>query len=175
MSDARAIPERPEVFYTVATAGFPVVEKPLSGWEKLYVNGAVRKTLLLIILAVTWEVYARWLDNSLLVPTFSATVDAFIRSVASGALPQAAVYTISMLLKGYIAGLAIAAVLTALATSTRIGADLLETLTAEDRTAMGWASRGKPSKNRRSSSRSRVCTLIRSVKSASWVAVGSSP
>jgi len=130
MSDARAIPERPEVFYTVATAGFPVVEKPLSGWEKLYVNGAVRKTLLLIILAVTWEVYARWLDNSLLVPTFSATVEAFIRSVASGALPQAAVYTISMLLKGYIAGLAIAAVLTALATSTRIGADLLETLTA---------------------------------------------
>src|SRR5438046_357447 len=121
---------RPEVFYTVATAGFPVVEKPLSAWEKLYENGAVRKTVLLMILAAAWEMYARWLNNPLLVPTFSATVEAFFRSVASGALPQAAIYTISMLLKGYIAGLAIAAVLTALATSTRIGADLLETLTA---------------------------------------------
>ena len=35
-----------------------------------------------------------------------------------------------MLLKGYAAGLAIAALLTAFATATRIGADLLETLTA---------------------------------------------
>jgi len=121
---------RPDVFYTVSTAGFPVVEKPLSAWEKLYENGAVRKTVLLIILAGAWEVYARWLDNPLLVPTFPATIEAFFRSVASGALPQAAIYTISMLLKGYVAGLAIAAVLTALATSTRIGADLLETLTA---------------------------------------------
>jgi len=124
------MPERPEVFYEVSTAAFPVVEKPLSAWEKLYENGAVRKTILLMILAAAWEVYARWLNNPLLVPTFSATVEALIKSVASGALPQAAVYTISMLLKGYIAGLAIAAVLTALATSARFGADLLETLTA---------------------------------------------
>jgi NitT/TauT family transport system permease protein len=130
MSDARSVPERPEMFYTVASAGFPVVEKPLSAWEKLYENGGVRKTVLLMVLAAAWELYARWLNNPLLVPTFSATVEAFFRSVASGALPQAAVYTISMLLKGYVAGLAIAAVLTALATSTRIGADLLETLTA---------------------------------------------
>ena len=130
MSDRRAIPERPEILYTVATAGFPVVEKPLSAWETLYENPAVRKTLLLALLAGAWELYARWLNNPLLVPTFSATVEALIRSVISGALPQAAVYTISMLLKGYAAGLAIAALLTALATSTRIGADLLETLTA---------------------------------------------
>ena len=33
--------ERPEVFYEVSTAGFDVVEKPLSAWEKLYDNGAV--------------------------------------------------------------------------------------------------------------------------------------
>jgi NitT/TauT family transport system permease protein len=130
MSDARAIPERPELFYDIATAGFPVVEQPLGAWEKLYANGAVRKTALLLILAGAWEMYARWLGNPLLVPTFSATVAALFQAVASGALPQAAFYTISMLLKGYAAGLAIAALLTALATSTRIGADLLETLTA---------------------------------------------
>ena len=122
--------ERPEVFYDVTTTGFDVVEKPLGAWERLYENGAVRKTALLIMLAAVWELYARWLANPLLVPTFSATVSAFFASVASGALPQAAVYTISMLLKGYAAGLAIAALLTAFATATRIGADLLETLTA---------------------------------------------
>jgi NitT/TauT family transport system permease protein len=83
-----------------------------------------------MILAAAWELYARWLHNALLVPTFSATVGALFASVASGALPQAAVYTISMLLKGYVAGLAIAALLTAFATATQIGADLLETLTA---------------------------------------------
>ena len=94
------MPERPEVFYAVSTAGFDVVEKPLSAWEKLYDNGAVRKTALLVMLAAAWELYARWLNNPLLVPTFSATVGAFFASVASGALPQAAVYTISMLLKG---------------------------------------------------------------------------
>jgi NitT/TauT family transport system permease protein len=130
MSDARAVSERPEVYHTVSTAGFDVVEKPLGVWSGLYENGVVRKTALLVILAAAWELYARWLDNPLLVPTFSATVGALFASVASGALPQAAVYTISMLLKGYAAGLAIAAVLTAFATATQIGADLLETLTA---------------------------------------------
>ena len=126
MSDA----QRPEIFYAVSTAGFDVVEKPLSLWDKLYESGAVRKTALLVVLAAGWEFYARWLDNPLLVPTFSATVAALVASVESGALPRAAVYTISMLLKGYAAGLAIAALLTALATGTRLGADLLETLTA---------------------------------------------
>src|SRR5690349_19061417 len=108
--------ERPEVFYEVSTERLDVIEKPLSAWERLYDNGAVRKTALLVILAVAWELYARWLANPLLVPTFSATVAALFAAVASGALPQAAVYTISMLLKGYAAGLAIAALLTAFAT-----------------------------------------------------------
>jgi NitT/TauT family transport system permease protein len=53
-----------------------------------------------------------------------------LQDIASGDLPQATVYTITLLLKGYLAGLAIAAVLTAFASATRIGADLLETLTA---------------------------------------------
>src|ERR1041385_4550671 len=124
------MPERPEIVYDVSTARLDVVEKPLGAWEKLYDNGAVRKTVLLAILAGAWELYARWLNNPLLVPTFSATVGALFASVASGALPRAAVYTLTMLLKGYAAGLVIAALLTAFATGTRIGADLLETLTA---------------------------------------------
>ncbi len=122
--------ERPEVVYTVATQNLEVVEKPLAAWAKLYESGAVRKTVVLIALAAAWELYARWLANPLLVPTFSATVRALFDATASGALPQATIYSVGMLLKGYGAGLAIAALLTALASATRIGADLLETLTA---------------------------------------------
>src|SRR5690606_10243537 len=70
------------------------------------------------------------LDNPLVFPTFSATIAALISGIASGALPGAAVYTISLLLKGYAAGLALAALLTAFAGVSRLGADLLETLTS---------------------------------------------
>ncbi len=107
-----------------------VVEKPLSGWETLYGKAAVRKTALLILLAAIWEIYARWLGNSLLFPTFSATVAALFTSIVSGELPRAAAFTIKLLLKGYVAGVVLAALFTAFATSTRIGADLLEILTS---------------------------------------------
>ena len=60
---------------------------------------------------------------------FFSDSDRALASVASGALPLAALCTISTLLKGYISRLAIAALLTAFATATRIGADLMETLT----------------------------------------------
>jgi NitT/TauT family transport system permease protein len=85
---------------------------------------------LLILLAMAWEGYARWLNNPLLLPSFSATIAALFRSLASGDLPRATIYTLRVLIKGYAAGLAVAALLTALATATRIGADLLEILTA---------------------------------------------
>jgi NitT/TauT family transport system permease protein len=93
-------------------------------------NAAARKTLLLAVLALLWEGYARWLANPLLLPTFSATVAALFSSIASGELPRAALYTVRLLIKGYAAGLALAALLTAFASATRIGADLLETLTS---------------------------------------------
>src|SRR5580693_6196085 len=107
-----------------------VVEKPLGSWTRFWNIAAVRKTFLLIVLAGLWEGYARWLNNPLLFPTFVDTVKAFFSAIASGELPKAASYTIQLLLKGYVAGLAIAALLTAFASVTRIGADLLETLTS---------------------------------------------
>jgi NitT/TauT family transport system permease protein len=115
------MPEQPE---------FSVVEKPLGVWTRFWNIGAVRKTAVLIVLALIWEAYARWLNNPLLFPTFIDTVKAFFSAIASGELPKAASYTIQLLLKGYVAGLLIAALLTAFASATRIGADLLETLTS---------------------------------------------
>jgi NitT/TauT family transport system permease protein len=127
---ATQVAARPEIHRTVSTTGLDVVEQPLGGWARLYDNGALRKSVLLIALALVWEAYARWLGNPLLFPTFSATLAALFAALASGELPRAATYTISLLLKGYFAGLVLAALLTAFASATRIGADLLETLTA---------------------------------------------
>jgi NitT/TauT family transport system permease protein len=133
MPDTRSVHnERPEILHAVSSdaSGFVVAAEPLGFWTRLYGNGAFRKTLLLALLAAVWEIYARSLDNPLLFPTFTATVAALARGLLAGEIPTAGVYTLSLLLKGYLAGLAIAAALTALASVSKIGADLLETLTA---------------------------------------------
>jgi NitT/TauT family transport system permease protein len=96
-----------------ARLDFAVVEKPLGAWTRFWNIGAVRKAFLLLVLAGLWEGCARWLNNPLLFPTFVDTVKAFFSAIASGELPKAASYTIQLLLKGYVAGLAIAALLTA--------------------------------------------------------------
>jgi NitT/TauT family transport system permease protein len=113
-----------------AAAPFAIIEKPLTTWEKMYDSDAVRKTAVLVVLALVWEGYARVLNNALLFPTLSATAAAFWSSIVSGELPRAAAYTITLLLKGYVLGLILAGALTALASATRLGADLLETLTS---------------------------------------------
>jgi len=122
--------DRPEIFHRVSDNAFEVIERPIGVWERLYGIAALRKAVLLLVLAAAWELYARWLHNPLLFPTFSETVEAFFASIRSGALPRAATYTITLLLKGYGLGLLLAVILTAFASATRFGADLLETLTS---------------------------------------------
>jgi NitT/TauT family transport system permease protein len=133
MSDLLSInARRPEILHTPSadTGGFAVAARPLGFWTKLYANGTVRKTVLLVLLAAAWEIYARTLNNPLLFPTFTDTVAALFAGIATGEIPTAGLYTLSLLLKGYAAGLFFAALLTAFASVSRIGADLLETLTA---------------------------------------------
>jgi NitT/TauT family transport system permease protein len=126
-----AIGERPERLATTVDASkFAIAAKPLSTLETITNNTALRKLAILIVLALVWEIYGRYVNNQLLVPTFSATVRAFVAAVVSGELPLRVWVSIKILLVGYGAGVAIAAVLTAFATTTRIGSDLLETLTA---------------------------------------------
>jgi NitT/TauT family transport system permease protein len=133
MSEERAdFAVRPEILHAPSsdTAGFAVTAQPLGFWTKLYGNGAARKIALLVLLAAAWELYARALANPLLFPTFTDTVMALAAAIATGEIPGAGLYTLSLLLKGYVAGLVFAALLTAFASVSRIGADLLETLTA---------------------------------------------
>jgi NitT/TauT family transport system permease protein len=123
-----ARPER--VGTTIDASKFAIASKPLTTWETIANNGSLRKLAILLVLALVWELYARSINNQLLVPTFSATVRAFVAGVLSGELPLRVWLSIKVLLVGYAAGVAIAAALTALATTTRLGSDLLETLTA---------------------------------------------
>lgn len=122
---------RPElVKKTVDSSAFGVVEKPLTTWEIIYNRGGARKAFILVVLALVWQVYAVQLDNPLLFPTFTATVEAFWQGIVSGGLLNRAWFSIKVLLQGYAAGLAIAALLVVIAITSRIGNDLLETLTS---------------------------------------------
>ena len=107
-----------------------VVEKPLSALVRLYNQTWLRKVMILIALALIWEAYGRYLNNNLLFPTFSETMSAFFTNIGNGVLPARAWSSIKVLLMGYAAGVTLAAVLTALAITTRIGTDFLETLTS---------------------------------------------
>jgi NitT/TauT family transport system permease protein len=131
MTDARqALAARPDVIFEVTNTGIGVVERPLSLRQRLANHGGLRKTLVLVTLALIWEGYARWLGNDLLFPTFSATVVAFWNSFVTGELIKATWYSMKILFQGYACGLILAGLLTAFASATRIGADLLEVLTA---------------------------------------------
>ncbi|HET7547614.1 MAG TPA: ABC transporter permease [Usitatibacter sp.] len=122
---------RPEyVREQVEEHDFGVVNKPLTAWERIYGNAALRKVCILVILAAIWQVYATHLDNSLIFPTFTDTMKAFLGRMASGELVKKSWTSIKVLLQGYALGMALALVITMLAMATRIGNDLLETLTA---------------------------------------------
>ena len=97
---------------------------------KIFDSSAARKTVVLAALIAAWELYARYLNNPLTLPTFSATARALFEAAVSGDLLRAAGYTLRLLVRGYVLGLLLAGVLTALATLSRWGADLLEMLTS---------------------------------------------
>ena len=129
MSEPLAL--RPEIYRDqVDSSSFGVVQKPLSTWERIYNQSAVRKVFILIMLAVLWEIYSRLLNNALLFPTFTSTIEAFYEAIVHGGLLGKAWTSIKVLLIGYSAGIALAALLTVVAITSRFGTDLLETLTS---------------------------------------------
>jgi NitT/TauT family transport system permease protein len=129
VANENATPLRPEIVRD-QTAQFAVVQKPLSTIERVYNQVWLRKLLILMVLALIWETYGRFLNNDLLFPTFSATVRAFFDAILSGVLPARAWSSIKVLLMGYACGVVLAALLTALAIMSRIGTDFLETMTS---------------------------------------------
>jgi NitT/TauT family transport system permease protein len=124
-------PLRPEYLREVVDGrDIGVIEKPLTLSQRLANQSWLRKAIILFLVALGWEMYARYLNNPLLVPTFTATLEAFGEGIRSGDIPHKALNSVQLLLRGYALGLALAMVFTALAMMSRIGNDLLETLTS---------------------------------------------
>jgi NitT/TauT family transport system permease protein len=129
---ARGLPPlRPEYEREVdVPAEIGAVVQPLGLAERLWNAAVVRRAVILLLLAAVWEAYARWSGSQLLFPTFLDTMQAWCDGIVSGVIPQRLAVTLRMLVMGYAAGLAIAAVFVTLAVSSRFGTDLLSTLTS---------------------------------------------
>ncbi|AJG24036.1 ABC transporter permease [Cupriavidus basilensis] len=106
------------------------VARALPWPQRLWQQGWLRKTLILVALACLWELIARVQDNDLLFPSFLATARAFVEGIGSGELLAKAGISLSVLLQGYAGGIVLAFALTTLAVSTELGRDVLDTLTA---------------------------------------------
>ncbi|MSP49366.1 MAG: ABC transporter permease [Alphaproteobacteria bacterium] len=106
------------------------VARPLSAFERLTSLASARRIFLLLLLAAAWQAYGAWLANPLVFPPFSAVLDALWDSILNRNLLWRAWTSIVVLAKGYVIGVVLALVITALAVSTRVGSDLLSTLTA---------------------------------------------
>ncbi|MBQ1765351.1 MAG: ABC transporter permease [Aquincola sp.] len=123
-------PVRPEYEREPEALTDAPAERALPLGQRIWQQSAVRKAVILLVLALLWELIARWQDNDLLLPTFSQTAQAFANDLRSGELLTKARISIGVLLQGYLLGIATAFVLTTLAVSTQLGRDLLGTLTA---------------------------------------------
>ena len=70
--------QRPEYLCdTIASGDIGVVQKPLTVWQRLVSQAWLRKAFILLVIGVAWQAYAYQLNNPLLVPTFTATLEAF--------------------------------------------------------------------------------------------------
>lgn len=123
-------PIRQEYQYDLAPAAPASLQRRLPVAQRLWQQGWLRKAAVLAVLALLWELAARWQDNDLLLPTFVQTARAFFEGIASGELVEKVQVSLLVLVQGYLAGIVLAFVLTALAVSTRLGRDVLETLVA---------------------------------------------
>ncbi|MES1924025.1 ABC transporter permease [Salinisphaera sp. T31B1] len=106
------------------------IARDLSLWQRVRDNTLVRNLFILLVLAGIWQLYTVWANNPLLFPTFTATISALWDSAVHGPLLSRAWNSISVLLVGYGAGVALATVMTTFAVLTRFGSDLLGILTA---------------------------------------------
>ena len=130
MSAALHPPVRPEYELPLQPSAEVSAERPLPWSARLWTQAWLRKALILAVLALLWELMARWQGNDLLLPTFGATAKALAEGLASGELIEKVQLSFLVLLQGYAAGVLLAFALTTLAVSTQLGRDLLDTLTS---------------------------------------------
>ena len=112
---------------TSAADATPVTRPPAIGWARLPVG--IRRALIAAVLIAAWHYYALQ-KGPLLVATPWQTAEAFWDGWREGTLAQTTWTTLQLLLEGVGIGAAVAAVLTAFATLSKVGEDLLILLTS---------------------------------------------
>jgi NitT/TauT family transport system permease protein len=102
----------------------------LSLCEKLYNITAVRKTVLLILIALAWQGYSLYLGNELMFPSLTDTLKGLVEVTTNGDLLARTLTSLRIILFAYSGGVLLAGLLTVFAITTKPGTDLLEILTA---------------------------------------------
>jgi NitT/TauT family transport system permease protein len=124
-------PLRPELERTPIDASkLGEIQRTLSMGDKIWGNEAVRKFSIVIVLLACWQGYAMYKSDPLVIPTAIESHQALFRDIISGEVLVYTWYSIQLLLTGYAIGATLAAILSIAATFTRVGRDILETLTA---------------------------------------------
>lgn len=121
-------PVRPE--YEVALQPLDPALLQVHAQARWQAPGWLRKALVLAVLVAAWYVAARVVADDLMLPSPWQTAQAFYTGLLSGELLRRVGTSLRVLAQGYVVGVVLAFVLTALAASTRWGRDLLGTLTA---------------------------------------------
>jgi NitT/TauT family transport system permease protein len=121
---------RREYVRDLSDSSLPVVEKPLGKWERIYNLGYARKAVIVLALAIAWQIYAIGLNNELLFPTLTRTLSALWTTALHGELLHRIWFSLVVLVQGYLLGIALTIALILVAMSSRLGSDLLETVTA---------------------------------------------
>ena len=107
------------------------IEQRLPIYERIADVDAVRKFTVLLVAVVIWQLYTTgFAVPEMIFPTFTETLEALYRGFVRYDLLDQLWASIKVLLIGYSIGLLIGAALTFLAVSSRIGGDILGTLTA---------------------------------------------
>lgn len=98
--------------------------------EPFWQSPTFRRMFILVCIGLIWEGYGRWLNNDLLFPTALQTLKSLVEGFVSGVIPQRAAYSLAVLLQGFLVGIGLAMLLAAFAATTKVGAELLDLLTA---------------------------------------------
>jgi NitT/TauT family transport system permease protein len=105
-------------------------EQPARRRQPFFHSVAFRRGIVLVTLALLWQIAADFTANPLLLPSFTQTATALWDALLHENLATAIIASLSVLLKGYLTALAIAIVLVSLATANVFVREALLTLTA---------------------------------------------
>jgi len=133
MTALREPPIRPEYVLPLRPVGAgaaPFVNGPRPRFAALNRFGWLRKPAILLVIAVLWEAAARWFGNDLLLPGAWQTAQAFVEGVRSGELVGYVTVSMAVLTQGFVLGVGASFLLTWLAVSSRLGRELIDTLTS---------------------------------------------